>query len=183
MPSPPGPGSAEPGSRPQAGPSGEHPPRFLCDAMLAHLARWLRAAGYDTALAPPQARDGTLLEIARREGRILLTCDRSLSAPDVEIRRLPMTGLPELARILQEEFGIDWLHAPFSRCLVDNAELEELNDPIAAGIPEPARRLPGPFTRCPRCGRLFWPGSHVRRMKARLARWNRATPGPARGPS
>ncbi len=183
MPSPPGPGSAEPGSGPKAGPSGERPPRFLCDAMLAHLARWLRAAGYDTALAPPQARDGALLEIARREGRIILTCDRSLSGRDVEIHHLPMAELPELARILKEEFGVDWLRAPFSRCLVDNAELEELAGPPAAQIPEPARRLPGPFTRCPRCGRLFWPGSHVRRMKARLARWNRPISEPAERPS
>ncbi len=179
MPSPPGRRPAEGTAvrSPETVDGGEY--RFLCDAMLAHLARWLRAAGYDTELAPPQAGDRSLLEHARREGRVLLTCDRTLAGGGVRIRRLPMTGLPELARILREELGIDWLRAPFSRCLVDNAELVELEDPAAAGVPAPARHLPGPFTRCPRCGRLFWPGSHVRRMRERLAEWRR---GPAAEP-
>ncbi len=157
--------------------------RFLCDAMLGHLARWLRAAGYDTELAPPRAGDRALLEAARREGRILLTCDRTILGDGVRIRQLPMAELSELARILREDLGIDWLRAPFSRCLLDNAELEEVADPATAGIPAPARHLPGPFTRCPRCGRLFWPGSHVRRMRERLASWRHGTATAARCPS
>ncbi len=157
--------------------------RFLCDAMLGHLARWLRAAGYDTELAPPRAGDRTLLDSARREGRILLTCDRTIPGDGGRVRHLPMAELSELARILREDLGIDWLRAPFSRCLLDNAELEQVADPATAGIPAPARHLPGPFTRCPRCGRLFWPGSHVRRMRERLASWYRGTRKAARRPS
>ena len=171
MPSPPDRPRSDGDSR---GPRRAGVDRFLCDAMLAHLARWLRAAGYDAELALPEADDRALLDRARREGRTLLTCDRNLRGDGVDVLRLPMVDLPELARILREACGVDWLRAPFSRCLVDNAELEELADPAAAGVPPPARQLPGPFTRCPRCGRLFWPGSHVRRMRRRLERWRAA---------
>lgn len=31
----------------------------------------------------------------------------------------------------------------------------------------------GPVTACPDCGRIYWPGSHVRRMRARLDCWRR----------
>ncbi|MGZ9112901.1 MAG: Mut7-C RNAse domain-containing protein [Rhodoplanes sp.] len=57
--------------------------RFLCDEMLAGLGRWLRIAGYDTAIADRGRRDRELVEQAHAEQRILLTRDRRL----VEIRR------------------------------------------------------------------------------------------------
>jgi hypothetical protein len=47
------------------------------------LGRWLRIAGYDTAIAERGRRDRELVEQAHAEKRILLTCDRRL----VEIRR------------------------------------------------------------------------------------------------
>ena len=52
--------------------------RFLCDEMLGRLARYLRAAGYDTALAAGGLPDSVWIGLAQREARLLLTCDRSL---------------------------------------------------------------------------------------------------------
>ncbi len=153
-------------------------PRFLCDAMLAHLARWLRAAGYDTLLADPSASDAELLGRAAGEDRWLLTCDRDLGKAHPKALWLPMVELDRLAEELRERLGVDWNRAPFRRCLVDNAPLTEVEDPEAVGIPAPACRLPGPFTRCPECGRAYWPGSHVRRMRERLRRWSGRTKPP-----
>ena len=59
--------------------------KFLCDEMLANLARWLRAAGYDTLLAQQRASDRALLEQARTEDRWLLTRDHKL----LEFRAAP----------------------------------------------------------------------------------------------
>ena len=53
--------------------------RFFCDAMLASLARWLRAAGHDTALASASATDRAILDTCRAEARILVTRDRHLA--------------------------------------------------------------------------------------------------------
>ena len=58
-------------------------PRILCDEILVELGRWLRIAGYDTAIAARGCRDRDLVEQARDEEGILLTRDRRL----VEIRR------------------------------------------------------------------------------------------------
>ena len=51
--------------------------RFLCDAMLGGLAKWLRAAGYDAYYAREgtDVSDRTLTAKALEEGRVLLTSD------------------------------------------------------------------------------------------------------------
>lgn len=148
-------------------------PRLLCDAMLAHLARWLRAAGYDAEAVPPHTDDAAILDRARRESRIVLTCDRRMAARDVRVLHLPMTGIDGLAAALSRRLGIDWLRAPFSRCLVDNAPLRPATAAEIGQLPAPTRDMAGPFNACPVCGRVYWPGSHVRRMEERLRRFQR----------
>lgn len=160
---------------------GPAPPRLLCDEMLRGVGRWLRVAGYDTAIADRGLADRDLLALARAEGRVLLTCDRRLArqAPDdVRVVTLATESLDGAARELAARLGIDWLHAPFTRCLLDNAVLRPAGPADAASIPEPARHGMGPILICPRCRRVYWPGSHVRRMRARLGRWAAAATDP-----
>jgi uncharacterized protein with PIN domain len=155
-----------------AGPQG-----FLCDEMLRGIGRWLRVAGYDTAIAGDGMTDGDLLELAGAEGRVVLTCDRKLArlaSTGLPVVTLTSEGLDGAARELSQRLRIDWLHAPFSRCLVDNARLEPAGAADLARIPEQARLGPGPIVVCPACRRVYWPGSHVRRMRARLERLQRA---------
>lgn len=152
--------------------------RLLCDEMLKGVGRWLRAAGYDAAIVDDGAGDDALLARARAERRLLLTCDRRLAARvgnDPALAVLASERPDEAARELAARFGIDWLHAPFSRCLVDNARLVPADERDVARLPAAARQGPGPNRRCPTCGRLYWPGSHVRRMRARLAGWQRSS--------
>src|SRR5262249_42032190 len=52
-------------------------PRFACDAMLGGLARWLRAAGYDTTWQAG-IDDWDLVRLAQREGRRLVSSDTGL---------------------------------------------------------------------------------------------------------
>jgi len=154
--------------------------RFLCDEMLGRLARYLRAAGYDTTLATGGAPDRDLLATARRERRTFVTCDRRIAlhkaAAEVALI-LPRGTIDELAQALALRVPIDWLHRPFSRCLVDNA-------PLIAGAGGSPRAPPpdvaGTEVRsCPECGRLYWAGSHHRRMRARLAAWSEGRAGGA----
>lgn len=152
--------------------------KFLCDEMLHSLGRWLRAAGYDTAVAAAGDDDEALLRHAVAEGRVLVTRDRKLAArgaPGAEVVVLSGNGLEENALELARRIGVDWLAAPFSRCLVDNAPLRPATEDEVARLPAKARRLGGPVTACSVCGRVYWPGSHVRRMRARLERWHGMT--------
>jgi uncharacterized protein with PIN domain len=88
---------------------------------------------------------------------------------------LSREGLDHAAAELRERLHIDWLHAPFSRCLLDNAPLQEAPPAVLDRLPERTRQGAGRITVCPACGRVYWPGSHVRRMRARLDHWRQAT--------
>ena len=151
--------------------------RFLCDAMLGGLVRWLRAAGYDSLLAEGSWRDRELIERCAGEQRVLLTKDRALgllAGETVPVLLLAGRDLDGNARELRETLGVDWQHAPFTRCLVDNALLEAAEQHHWERVPPSSRRLAAPLRLCPSCGRLYWPGGHVRRMQRRLAHWQGA---------
>ncbi len=147
--------------------------RFLCDEMVARLGRWLRAAGYDTAIACSGADDAALVAQAVAEDRVLLSRDTRLAQRRAVTGRLVLlTGqrVDDWAGQVAAHCAVDWLAAPFSRCLMDNAVLQ----PHPRGwdaAPPSARALPGAVMQCPHCGRAYWPGSHARRMRARLERW------------
>jgi uncharacterized protein with PIN domain len=52
--------------------------KFLADAMLGKLARWLRIFGYDVELASDSDEDSSLMKTAKLEKRVLLTRDKKL---------------------------------------------------------------------------------------------------------
>jgi uncharacterized protein len=149
--------------------------RFLLDEMLARLARLMRAAGYDAALAASGAPDDDLLAQAQAEDRTVLTRDRELAARAGDRGILiAHDGIDEQARALKALVGIDWLLAPFTRCVMDNSTLRPATEAEREAMPKTVRDLPGEFNACPRCGRLYWPGGHVKRMRERLSGLNAA---------
>ncbi len=152
-------------------------PRFLCDEMLGSLCRYLRAAGYDTLLANGGASDAELLHQCRADGRQFLTQDtlvREHKAAAGIVLILPHAPLDELAARVAEHYGIDWLTHSFTRCLVDNTLLVPADMAATARAPQDARRENEPLRQCPACGRVYWQGSHYKRMRARLAAWQGA---------
>lgn len=146
--------------------------RFLCDEMLGRFARYLRAAGYDTLLAAGGAPDRELLALAHRDHRHFITCDRRIvlhKAAAGTALILSHSALDAAASRVTAALAIDWLYRPFTRCLVDNALL-------VAIMPRQLPNLPGDVSseaarHCPNCGRVYWAGSHYRRMRQRLVAW------------
>jgi uncharacterized protein len=145
--------------------------RFLADAMLGRLARWLRVVGADTLQLPTDTPDGALVARARDDERVLLTRDRHLLRElrphrELAIRSdVPLMQLGEVVRA----FGIRRPDELLTRCLLCNTPLVEMTPAeVLAHVPPRSRELPGPMRRCPTCGRAYWRGSHVRRMEAAL---------------
>jgi uncharacterized protein with PIN domain len=136
--------------------------------MLGRLARWLRASGYDTVYAPG-VDDAELLRQARAQGRVLLTADRALAqrrgAQTLLIEAQDLAGqLRRVGEALGPPPG-----ARFSRCVVCNGELVPVDKPaVRAQVPPYVFATQDKFLRCPNCGRIFWPGTHVERMKRLL---------------
>jgi uncharacterized protein with PIN domain len=150
--------------------------RFSCDEMLIRLGRWLRAAGHDTAIARPRGSDRALLEAARADHRVLITRDRKvLEIRDAGASTLLLTGrgLKEWVAETTRYLAIDWLKAPFSRCLLCNRPLDTAPDEAHALLPARVINMAAQATWCPDCEKLYWPGSHVARMRRRLEAWQR----------
>ena len=140
--------------------------RFLVDGMLGRLAKWLRAAGHDTVYEPP-FDDLSLVERARREGRVLLTRDQEL-ARRRGLRALWIEDL-DLGGQLQQVLSLFPAPGGVSRCLVCNVLLEEV--PLAAVqdfVPPYVRQHQEHFWLCPSCRRVYWRGSHWQHMQERL---------------
>ena len=152
-------------------------PRFAADAMLGRLARWLRVLGFDTTCdaSLPGAEQ---LERARQQGRILLTRNRCLMREMQPRSAFEVQGNDPLEQLRQVVTAVG-LQAPselFTRCMLDNAELSPPLPPAQADalVPAGVRGIPGPVRRCPLCARVYWHGSHARRMRAAI---DQALPG------
>lgn len=150
--------------------------RFLCDEMLKRLGRWLRVAGYDVVILPDGTDDRTLMQRAREENRLLLTRDRHMSSQTAgagEPLLLSCNDLDNCVDALNRRLDIDWLHAPFTRCMNCNTPLRDADPSNRTRVPQGALSRASMVKYCPRCDQLFWDGSHVERMRARLESWNR----------
>lgn len=159
-------------------------PRFLCDEMLGRLCRYLRAAGYDALLASGYS-DRELLRQCHAEGRYFLTQDqlvREHKAAHGVALLLPQGDLDRLAAALGAHFKLDWLNHSFTRCLEDNTPLVAADAAALAHVPADALRPNEPLCHCPACGRIYWRGSHYKRMRARLAAWQAAQTNPPAHP-
>jgi uncharacterized protein with PIN domain len=147
------------------------PTRFLADAMLGRLARWLRVVGADTIQLPTDAPDVALVARARADERVLLTRDLHLLRelrPHRELAIRSVVPLVQLGEVVRA-FALRRPAELLTRCLLDNTPLVEMTPAeIAEQVPPRSRELSGPMRRCPTCGRAYWRGSHVRRMEAAL---------------
>ncbi len=141
--------------------------------MLVRLGRWLRAAGYDT-LIQEGGSDRAMLYAAVRENRLLVTRDRKLQEFRGAAGRVLLLESNTLRGCVEElslRLQLDWLYRPFTRCLVCNAPLVEADASARERLPCGSRAHVRKLSRCGGCGRLYWEGGHVRRMRARLAGW------------
>ena len=142
--------------------------RFLADAHLGGLARYLRLLGFD-ALFANDPGDARLASIAAGEGRVLLSRDRQLL-----MRRAVTHGLyvPQKRPRDQVWYVVERLDLyralrPFTRCTVCNGLLASVDKrALGAEIPPRVRSAFDRFWRCRGCGRVYWQGSHYRRLRS-----------------
>lgn len=167
----------EPVRRPQPLPT--TPPRFLLDVHLGGLARRMRVLGLDTAYSN-DAGDSELAQRAAADARILLTQDLGLlrrrAVPHAAYVRGSRTA-DQLADLL-DRFAPPL--APYTRCTACNGHLhpvrkEEVADRLRPGT----RRTYEEFSRCGRCGQVYWRGAHARALDA-VVRAAGTTPGRGR---
>jgi uncharacterized protein with PIN domain len=143
-------------------------PRFACDAMLGGLARWLRAAGYDASWRA-DIDDWELIRLARREDRVLLSCDTGIFRIGiVRDGELPALLVPHgLSKKEQLAFVLHQLQlSPREpRCMACGGELVSVpKDKVRGRVPERSFTWLDEFYECRRCAQVFWEGTHWQRI-------------------
>ncbi len=159
-------------------------PRFIADAMLGSLAKWLRILGFDT-LYFKIIDDNELIKIARQEQRIILTRDTHLvkrkgignyfliSSNDT------LKQLKEVLRMVCSKHGAADIEEGaycllpttyFSpRCAKCNGELLSAGrESVVNDVPEHVFLNFNSFLKCKDCGKVYWGGSHKKIIDTKI---------------
>ncbi len=121
--------------------------------------------------AGAEHEDACLVAAARREQRIILTRDRRLLERKAVTHGCFVRSQDPEQQLLfvLRRFDLAAAVRPFSRCMRCNEPLEPVaKADVLHRLPPMVRVEQHTFSRCPRCARLYWPGSHWQRMRRRL---------------
>lgn len=148
--------------------SGE--PRFMVDAMLGGLARWLRILGFDAAF-DAEISDEDLVRKGLREGRHILSRDRGLEDAwrVAQLTILKEEGEEAQLKVVLNRFELAGRIRLFTRCTLCNVLLVPVGrEEVEDRVPERVLEAQDSFARCPSCQRVYWEGSHTERIRSRL---------------
>lgn len=146
--------------------------RFIADAMLGALARWMRVLGCDVEYSNT-IDDAQVVERAVSEDRIILTRDTGLVKRRGAAGRHLFIDSDHVADQLRQVAGSYALpvRPALVRCLRCNTPLERAARADVAGkVPRYVLETQEEFAACPSCGRVYWPGTHRQRMEKDVAR-------------
>lgn len=146
-------------------------PTFFVDAMLGNLAKKLRLFGYNS-LYSSSIEDDELLEITKRENRILITKDLLLAekAKKQDIRAVSITQDNEIEQFFQINekihLGKCIVGGNNSRCSVCNGELSKIEkNNVLNKVPEGVFENLNDFWSCKKCGKIYWEGTHIKNLQ------------------
>jgi hypothetical protein len=139
--------------------------RFATDSSLDFLASRLRSLGYDVVTFRG-ARLEEVLEAARREGRAVLTLSRRRPRRFADVPVLTVEREDPAASLRELAAGHEPAGPPFSRCTDCNSPLQRRHPFEASGeVPGRVLRRARELSHCPTCGKWYWEGSHVARVR------------------
>lgn len=140
---------------------------FAADRTLGKLAKWLRILGFDTTFESGVSNDRFYQ--ALEPERILLT-RTTASRRRFTGRRLVFIEADRVQDQLRQVIGElaitrRDIHL-FSICLHCNAAIVKVGKQDVYGrVPDYTWETRDEFSQCPRCGRVYWAGSHVERSR------------------
>jgi len=142
-------------------------PKFVLDVHLGRLAAYLRMLGFDTVYAN-RVSDLELVRISAQERRVLLTRDRGVLKHSAVMHGywLRETNSRRQAAEVVRRFDLIRSLRLLTRCMVCNELLRDISKAeVGARAPERVLEWCDEFRECPGCRRVYWEGSHYRRMK------------------
>lgn len=139
--------------------------KFITDASLARLAKWMRLLGYDTVVFTKEA-GREMLRQADAEGRIVLTRRRDMIERQFSGILFLITDVivSNQLKAVIEKFSLKINRQKmFWICLECNKKLHpvernEVRDLVPPYVFENCEK----YNQCPRCGKIYWMGTHPR---------------------
>ncbi len=141
--------------------------KFVLDVHLGRLAGYLRMLGFDTVY-DNRTSDAELVSISVAQGRILLTRDRGVLKYSAVTRGywLRETDSRRQAEEVVRRFDLARCLRPLTRCMVCNGVLSKVSKAEVEGrVPQKVLEWCNEFEQCAGCQRVYWEGSHYRRMR------------------
>lgn len=129
--------------------------------MLLRLGNWMRIMGIDTENAKPGLDDRMLGIYCNEHERILVTRDVEFSAGQKNSILILNTDIRE--QIMEIKMRIPIKREDFlTRCVICNLPLRSYEHKDNDLLPEDV--VTKQLQTCPKCGRVFWEGSHTDNM-------------------
>ena len=148
--------------------------KFFADSMLGKLARWLRLMGFDTRYNC-SISDEELIKIAKKENRIILTKDREMVNKNKKYRGnnfifISDSDTDQQIKTVIKSLNLNPWKGLFSRCVYCNHLVEKIEDvtKFKDKIPPYALVTSPSFYYCPVCNRVYWEGSHHKKIKEKI---------------
>ena len=139
--------------------------KFIADVMLGRLAKRMRLLGFDV-LYDRTLNDNEVIRLSLEQDRIILTRDTGMAARPLATNHLFIKS--GFVREQIEQFLSAFSNEaprPLTRCSECNDILDQIAKEEARNfVPRYVYEKKGSFLRCPRCGRIYWKGTHVQRM-------------------
>jgi uncharacterized protein with PIN domain len=136
--------------------------------MLGSLAKYLRFMGYDTYYVKSNVKDDEILEICKRENRILITRDYELSKKCDNSIYIDDIKLDKQIKFLIKKLNLNFDNA-LSRCSLCNTELIKIDkENVKDLVPINVYNSINEFYYCTNCKKVYWFGSHTKNIIKRL---------------
>ena len=148
---------------------------FVADVHLGKLSRRLRMLGFD-CLYENDYSDQKIASIAEQEGRIVLSRDIGLlKHKTIHWGYWLRSQQPEeqLQEVVQY-FKLEKKMHPLSRCIACNGQIETVQKAeVEEKLPPKTQQYFEEFFQCESCQRVYWKGSHYKRMQEFIGRVNK----------
>jgi uncharacterized protein with PIN domain len=137
--------------------------RFIADAMLGRLAKWMRIMGCDVAYYR-RIGDRELVNMALKDSRMILTKDTLL------IQRKKAKGnfflvegnsYKDQLKQVAAQFSLNSYKNLLTRCIECNIPLTDIaKEKVRNAVPEHVYNSQDTFLTCQGCGKIYWPATH-----------------------
>lgn len=146
--------------------------KFVLDVHLGKLAGSLRMLGFDT-LYQRDCTPDKVIALSLSEKRIIISKSRNLlKRKEITHAYCLNSSDPEMqTKLVLKRFGLFENINPFTRCMECNSPLDIIaRDKVIDKVPLDVREKQEEYKYCRDCAKVYWKGSHYKKMRERIGR-------------